>query len=168
MAKEEKTNVPVRNEGGSKSASLLHPIAEIERAFDRLLGKGWPSWGRWRDLPAMESLLQMESIRVPSLDVIDRDNEIVVRAEVPGIEKKDLSVSLTDNLLTIKGESGSEKKEEKGDYHREEISKSSFSRSVTLPGTVDASKTNASLKDGLLEITLPKLEASRRKNITVK
>ncbi|MGZ8983592.1 MAG: Hsp20/alpha crystallin family protein [Methylotenera sp.] len=85
----------------------------------------------------------------------------------PGIDKKDINISLTDNLLTIKGQTSSEKKEEKGDYYRHEISKSSFARSVSMPGAVDSSKTVASLKDGILEITLPKLESSKRRTITV-
>jgi HSP20 family protein len=106
-------------------------------------------------------------VRLPSLDVVDRDNEILVRAEIPGIDKKDLDISLTDNLLTIKGQSSSEKKEEKGDYHRQEISRSSFSRSVMLPGAVDASKASSTLKDGVLELTLPKMETSKRRSIKV-
>jgi len=91
----------------------------------------------------------------------------VVRAEVPGIDKKDLDISITDNLLTIKGEIRTEKTEEKGDFHRHEISTSSFARSVTLPGPVDASTANAALKDGILEITFPKPESSKRRNISV-
>lgn len=168
MAKEEKQTIPVKGNKEAKStASILHPIAEMERAFDRLFGRGWPSLWRWRETPSYEGLLELEGARPPNLDVIDRDNEILVRAEIPGIEKKDLSVSLTDNLLTIKGQTSTEKKEEKGDYHRHEISCSSFARSVTLPGMVDAAKTAASLKDGILEITLPKMESSKRRSITV-
>lgn len=166
MAKEEKQNIPVKTgkEMTRSVAPVLHPLTEMERLFDRYFGKSWPLLSRWQP----GSLLEEPELRMPSLDVIDRDNEIVVRAEVPGIDKNDLDISLTDNLLTIKGQSSSEKKEEKGDFYRREISSSSFSRSVTLPGTVDASKANAALKDGVLEITLPKVESSKRRNITVK
>jgi HSP20 family protein len=162
-------NIPVTGEKGTKSISpvLQHPIAEMERAFDRFFGRGWPSLWRSRDLPALDTLFEFEGQRLPSLDVVDRDNEIMVRAEVPGIEKKDLNISLTDNLLTIKGQTSSEKKEEKGDYYKREISSSSFARSFTLPSAVDASKVAASLKDGVLEITLPKMESSKRRNIPV-
>lgn len=144
-----------------------HPVADMERLFGRLLGQSWPSLISWPSTPLLGNLLEQAELRMPSLDVIDRDNEVVVRAEVPGIEKKDLDISLTDNLLTIKGQSSSEKKEEKGDYHRHEISRASFSRSVLLPGAVDSSKAIASLKDGILEITLPKVESSKRRNISV-
>ncbi len=121
-----------------------------------------------RGAPLFGNLFEEVDVRLPGLDVIDRDNEILVRAEVPGIEKKDLDISLTDNLLTVKGQSSSEKKEEKGDYHRHEISHSSFARSVTLPGMVDSTKAAAVMKDGILEITLPKMEPSKRRNIAVK
>ena len=171
MDTDNKGNIPVKTE--SKEATkiswpaLQHPIAEMERAFDRFFGRGWPSLRRWSDFPALDSLFEAEGLRMPSLDVVDRDNEVMVRAEIPGIEKKDISVSLADNVLSIKGQSRSEKKEEKGDYHRHEISSSSFARSITVPANVDASKTVANLKDGILEITLPKLESSKKRNIAV-
>lgn len=155
------------------TSTMRHPIAEMERAFDRFFGRGFPSLWRSRDLPIMDSLfgdslLEFNGQRLPNIDIVDRDTEILVRAEVPGVEKKDLTISLTDNLLTIKGESKTEKKEEKGDYHRREISSSSFARSFTLPGSVDSTKAAASMRDGVLEITLPKAESSKKRNIEVK
>lgn len=168
-------DVPVSKGKVTKSTSsvIRHPITEMERAFDRFFGRGFPSLWRGRDFPTIDSLFgdnlfEFSGQRLPNLDVVDRDNEIMVRAEVPGIEKKDLNISLTDNILTIKGQSRTEKKEEEGDYHKHEISSSSFARSLTLPGTVDVSKAAASLKDGVLEITLPKAESSKKRNITVK
>lgn len=174
--KQSKENVPITTskEPAKSEVPAIRPMTEMERTFtemehvfDRFFKKGWPSFWRWREMPMLENLFQMEGQRVPSLDVIDRDNEILVRAEIPGIEKKDLNISITGNLLTIKGQSASEVKEEKGDYHRHEISSFSFSRSVALPGEVDASKTDASLKNGILEITLPKVESSKRRTIAV-
>lgn len=170
MSKENTENIPVTtNKETAKGIwPAIHPIAEMERFFNHFFGHGRPSIGRWHDTLLQDNLFGFEGQRLPSLDVVDRDNEILVRAEIPGIEKKDLSISLTDNLLTIKGQSSSEEKEEKGDYHRHEISRFSFARSVALPGAVDASKMAASLKNGMLEINLPKLESSKRRNITVK
>ena len=171
MDTDNKGNVPVKTEGKETAKStwpaLQHPIAEMERAFDRFFGRNWPSVRRWGDYTALDNLFEAEGLRMPSLDVVDRDNEVLVRAEIPGIEKKDISVSLADNVLSIKGQSRSEKKEEKGDYHRHEISSSSFARSITVPANVDASKTVANLKDGILEVTLPKLESSKKRNIAV-
>jgi HSP20 family protein len=171
MNTDTKGNIPVttseKEPAKTSWPALQHPIAEMERAFDRFFGRNWPSVRRWGDFAALDNLFEAEGLRMPSLDVVDRDNEVLVRAEIPGIEKKDISVSLTDNLLTIKGQSSSEKKEEKGDYHRHEISSSSFARAVTVPASVDASKTVANLKDGILEIKLPKIESSKKRNIAV-
>ncbi|MDP1765585.1 MAG: Hsp20/alpha crystallin family protein [Methylotenera sp.] len=165
-----KGNIPVTTSGKDVAKSSrpgLHPIAEMEKAFDRFFGRRWPSLLNWSDTPAVDSLFEFEGHRLPSLDVIDRDSEVVVRAEIPGIDKKDINVSLADNVLTIKGQTSTESKEEKGDYYRHEISSSSFARSVTVPGTVDGSKVVANLKDGILEVKLAKTESSKRQNIQV-
>ncbi|AKH39333.1 Hsp20/alpha crystallin family protein [Nitrosomonas communis] len=181
MAEENKENIPVstNKEAAKKEAtkgevSAMRPatdiersFTEMERAFDRFFRRGWPSLWRWGGVPAWDNPFELEASHSPKLDVIDRDNEILVRAEIPGIEKEDLNISLTGNLLTIKGQCASDVKEEKGDYHRREISNFSFSRSVALPGEVDTAKTTASLKSGILEITLPKAESSKRRSITV-
>lgn len=165
-----KGNIPVTTSGKevAKGTSLgIHPIDSMERAFDRIFGRRWPSlWSR-NDTPVVDSLFEFEGLRIPSLDVIDRDDEVMVRAEIPGIEKKDINVSIADSVLTIKGETSAESKEEKGDYYRHEISSSSFARSVALPGNVDESKVVANLKDGVLEVKLPKAESSKRKTIAV-
>lgn len=168
-----KTSATKANSTKSAPSMIKHPIAEMERVFDRLFGRGFPSLWHGRDFPVMDSLfgdslMELNGQRLPNIDVVDRNNEILVRAEVPGVEKKDLSISLTDNLLTIRGQIQSESKQEDGDYHRREISSSSFARSFTLPGSVDSSKATASVKDGVLEINLPKAASSKKRNIAVK
>jgi HSP20 family protein len=167
-----KGNIPVTTSKKAVAKSnwpvLQHPIAEMERAFDRFFGShSWPSLRRWEDVPAFDNLFEFQGLRVPSLDVVDRDNEVLIRAELPGIDKKDINVSLSDNLLTIKGESSKGEKKEKGDYYRNEISSSSFARTVTVPSDIDISKTVANLKDGVLEIKLPKAATSKKHNISV-
>jgi HSP20 family protein len=153
-------------EGKGAWPALHHPVAEMERVIDRFFGRGLPSLWRWEDLPLIDNLFEAKGLRLPTLDVIDRYADILVRAEIPGVDKKDINVSVTDNVLTIKAQSSREK-EEKGDYYRREISSSSFARSVSLPGTVDASKSAANLREGILEITLPKEAPSRKLNIPV-
>jgi HSP20 family protein len=168
MDAQTKENIPVTTSNKSVAKSVwpsLHPITSMEKAFDRFFGRRWPSL--WSDTPTVDTLFEFEGLRMPSLDLIDRDNEIVVRAEIPGIEKKDIGISIADNVLTIKGQTSSENKEEKGDYYRHEISSSSFARSVSLPSNVDESKVTANLKDGILEVNLPKSESSKRKTIKV-
>jgi HSP20 family protein len=89
----------------------------------------------------------------------------MLRAEVPGVEKKDIDVSVTGNSVTIKGETKREEKEEKGEYYRSEISRAAFSRTLALPAQVDPERANASFKDGVLEITLPKVEKAKRRTL---
>ena len=136
------------------------PKEPVERLFDDFFGGQWLRPSAWeRMLPEMPAM--------PSVDVIDRDDEVVVRAEVPGYKKEDIEISVSDSSLTIKGETKTEEKEEKGDYYRCEISRGAFTRTVELPAAVDDSKAKASMKDGMLELTLPKLEKSKRHTITI-
>lgn len=166
MDTETKGNIPVTtNKNIAKNP--MSSIQDMERAFDRFFSRKLPALWHWNDTPAVDTLFEFEGQRLPSLDVIDRDSEVVVRAEIPGIDKKDINISLADNILTIKGQTKNETKEEKGDYFRHEISSSSFARSVSVPGSLDLSKAAANLKDGILEVTLPKVESSKRRSIAV-
>jgi HSP20 family protein len=103
----------------------------------------------------------------PKVDVIDREDEVLVRAELPGVEKQDVNVTLADDVMTIKAESQRETKEEKGELHRAEIYRGSFQRSFTLPGSVDESKAKATMKDGILEVVMPKVEKAKRTAVKV-
>jgi HSP20 family protein len=99
--------------------------------------------------------------------VIERDDAVIVKAELPGVDKKDIDVSVTSNTVTIKGSTSHEEKEEKGDYYRCEMSRGSYSRTLSLPADVDEGKAKAKLKDGILELTLPKVKKSKRQSIKV-
>ena len=104
---------------------------------------------------------------IPKMDVIDRDKEIIVKAELPGIEKEDIDISITHDRLLIKAQTRHEDKEESGDFVKQEIRCSEIYRSVQLPGEVDDSKVKTSFKNGLLKLTLPKQEGSHRRRIKV-
>lgn len=150
----------------SRPMRALSPFEEMDRLFESVLPRGWMrpfhmEWPRWGELAA-----PFEG-RMPKVDVIDRDEEVVVRAEVPGVEKEDLDVSVSDNAVTIKGQTKREEKEEKGDYYRCEISRGAFTRTVMLPGAVDADKAKAQFKDGVLELTLPKVEEAKRRTVRI-
>jgi HSP20 family protein len=93
---------------------------------------------------------------MPRIDVVDTDKEVRVSAELPGMDDKDIEVSLTGEVLTIKGEKKEEKEEKGKDYYRSERSYGSFLRTITLPIEVDTSKGEASFKKGVLKINLPK------------
>jgi len=105
---------------------------------------------------------------LPSLDVAETKNEVVVKAEVPGMDPKDIDISLSDGVLTIKGEKRQEKEEKEADYHLVERSYGSFIRSVQLPKEVKSDKISASYKDGILKISLPKSEEAKKKEIKIK
>jgi len=86
---------------------------------------------------------------------------------MPGIDKNDIEVSMSDNTVTIRGSTRKEEKEEKGEYYRCEISQGSYSRSMSLPAEVNIDKSEAKFKDGILELTLPKIERAKRRSIKV-
>lgn len=133
---------------------------EMNRLFDELFSDfdaGLPmAWGR----DARES---------PRVDVSETDNEVRVEAELPGVEEKDIEVSLYDGYVTIRGEREFDKEEKDKNYHRVERSFGSFERSLALPAEVDDATAEAVFKNGVLEIRLPKVNPSAgRKKIEVK
>ena len=101
------------------------------------------------------------------LDVYETDNAIVVKAAVPGVKPEDIEVTVTGDLLTIKGEFKSEQNEEKRNYVRQERRYGSFARQVTLPAGVDANACRANFENGLLTLELPKVEEAKAKSIKV-
>ena len=105
---------------------------------------------------------------VPPMDVSVEGDNILVRAELPGLRKEDVKVSLEHNLLTISGEKKEETQKEGNQYYFQERSYGAFSRSVELPTTVDAKKITATFKDGVLHVTLPKSEEAKPRQIEVK
>jgi HSP20 family protein len=128
---------------------------EMDRLFDRFLEPVWsevPALGEWE----------------PKVDVAETKDAITVKAEVPGVEQKDISISLQDNVLTIKGEKEEEKEEKDKRYHRVERSYGAFTRAMRLPAAVDAGKAAASFKDGVITITLPKAPEAKGTSIPVK
>ena len=128
---------------------------ELDRLFDRLTEM------KWDDLPALGDW-------TPSMDISETKDSLVAKVEAPGMEEKDIQISLQENLLTIKGEKKQEREEKDERYHRVERSYGSFIRTIRLPVAVDASKVGASFKNGLLTVTLPKTPASKGTMIPIK
>ncbi|MDI9570758.1 MAG: Hsp20/alpha crystallin family protein [Pseudomonadota bacterium] len=100
---------------------------------------------------------------VPSLDIRENDKEITIKAELPGMDEKDVELLLTDNALTIKGEKKEEKEEQGKDYCHMECIYGSFQRVVPLPEGIDMKKAEAEFKKGILSITLPKTDIAKVK-----
>lgn len=157
--------------GGKEVAPLapvhaMAPFEEMERMLDSFLRRSWMR--PWRfDWPALPEIADAIAGRIPKVDVIDQEAEVLVRAEVPGVEKKDLNISVGEDTVTIKGSSRREAEETKGDYYRHELATGAFSRTVGLPAAVDGAKAKAAFKDGILELTLPKVEKAKRHSVTV-
>jgi len=105
---------------------------------------------------------------MPAVDVSETGKKIVVKAEVPGMDAKDIDISLNGRVLTIKGEKRDEHKEEGENYHRVERRYGTFSRTFELPADVDANKVKATYKDGVLKLELPKTKEQSVKKIEVK
>lgn len=126
----------------------MRPFEGMDRLFDRFFDED----GGW----------------TPSVDVSETDKEIHVEAEIPGMNPKDINVSLHDGVLTLHGERKHEHEEKDENFHRIERSYGSFSRSFRLPAEVDADKVEADYKDGVLKIRLPKTKESSVKKIEVK
>jgi HSP20 family protein len=139
-------------------------------------------WDPFRELDTLqdrmnrmfdESLFRLrptrgEALWSPSVDIYEDNNHIVVRAELPDMNEKDVDVSIENNMLTLKGEKKLEREEKKDNYHLIESSWGSFSRSFNLPSTVDADKAEAKFEKGVLRISLPKKEEAKPKQIKVK
>ncbi len=104
----------------------------------------------------------------PVVDVAETESDIIVKAEIPGIDPNDIDISITGDILTLKGEKKEEKENTGKCYHRVESSYGSFKRVINLPASVDVDKVKAEGKNGILEITLPKNEESKAKKINVK
>ena len=100
-------------------------------------------------------------------DVYEEADDIVVKADLPGLAKEDLTISIQDHLLTIRGEKKSEEKIQQQDYYRSERSYGAFTRVVELPQRVQAEKAKATLLNGVLEIRLPKTEEAKKNQISV-
>lgn len=166
MGKKEATESTGKEVRKATPGHVLSPWEEMERMFgglfprNRLRPRDW-EWPSWAEMSAMVEA------KMPKLDIVERDNEVFVRAELAGVDKKDIDVSVSDNTITIKGCTKKETQEEKGDYFRSEITQGSFSRTAALPCDVDGKRARANFTDGILELTIPKLEASRRHAVKV-
>jgi len=104
----------------------------------------------------------------PVVDIVEDDNEYLIKAELPEVKKEDVKVTVQDDVLTISGERMFEKEEKGRKYHRMERAYGSFARSFTLPEDADGEKVAAEFKDGVLKVHLPKSEQAKPKSIEVK
>jgi len=151
---------------------------EFERMldrFDQMIGDWWgrpfpslspsfPSLMR----PSRALMSEAFSLRAPAVDLYEGDQEVVIKAEVPGMDKGDLKIEMTDSMLTISGEKKKEENIKEEAYTYSERSYGSFTRSLQLPCAVKSDKAKATFKNGVLEVKLPKTEEAKKRHVTVK
>ncbi len=135
-------------------------VSRLRREMDRL----------WEDYfgSGRRALQPLQGEFAPAVDVKETADQIVVKAEVPGIDAKDINISVTGDVLTIKGEKKSEREEKDENYHVVERSYGSFSRSLVLPAAADLDKIEAKYDKGVLTVTCPKKEEVKPKAIEIK
>ena len=109
----------------------------------------------------------MEGEWMPTIDIAETENDIVVTAELPGVEQENVDITIADGVLTLKGEKKEEQEVKKENYHRIERNYGSFQRSISLPAGVQSDKAKAAYKDGVLRITMPKTEEVKPKQIKI-
>jgi len=128
---------------------------EMDRFFDRVWDRDWfdPS--------------QLIEDYAPPLDMIESDQEIVVTVDVPGMEAKDIHVTVRDNVLILRGEKRTEKERKEDKTYRMERTFGAFTRHIALPVPVDSNKVNAAVQNGVLKVTLPKTAAAKGMEVPV-
>jgi HSP20 family protein len=133
-------------------------LMALQQRVNRLFEEAFPSeraelsWTAW----------------TPAVDVYEDTEAILIEADLPGLTKEDVKVSLENNVLTIHGERKLSREDKRDNYHRVERAYGSFTRSFTLPSNVDAQRIGAEFKDGVLRLQLPKREEAKPKQIEVK
>jgi HSP20 family protein len=141
---------PFRRGGGG----FWDPLSEVNRMFDDVFG------GLMRR-PGGQQRTQQLTEWAPAVDVLQRDGDLVVRAELPGVRPEDVDITLQNRVLTISGERREEQEEERGGYYVRERRRGSFSRSMTLPEGVDEDRIRARYDNGVLEVTIEGAAAVR-------
>ncbi|RME93221.1 MAG: Hsp20/alpha crystallin family protein [Verrucomicrobia bacterium] len=148
------SRLPVR-----RAEVVDHPLARLHEELDRVFedvfrGFGLPAWRPFWSAPVWEGFR-------PSVDISENRKGYTIRVEVPGVEKEDLSVTVEDDTLVIAGEKKQEKEEDEGGYHCVERSYGAFRRLISLPADADQDKLEARFRNGVLTITIPKVEGAR-------
>jgi len=157
-----KQNVSVRNGND-------FPLSSLQRRMNRVFDDFFGDFGDINFAP-LRALSGTGSEFVPRMDVSDTDKEIMITAELAGIDEKDVDITLQDDVLTIRGEKKVQRDENEKSYHLVERSSGTFSRSIALPAEIEQDKIEATFKKGVLTIRLPKqpVEESKAKKIEIK
>jgi HSP20 family protein len=167
------TKLPTRTEARAGETAEWRPLAHLQREIDRL----FDDFGRWRR-PVGRTVFDVEPFwhgeltfgKAPAVDIAEREKDYEITAELPGMDEKNVDVKFADGVLTIKGEKREEKEEKKKNYYLSERRYGAFQRSFQVPDGVEADKIEASFKDGVLTVVLPKSAEAQKseKKITIR
>jgi len=148
-----------KNEQKSALQKYTSQFEDMERMFNDFFQQRFfaPSWMPRIKFPDLTDVST-------SVDMFEEGDALVIKAEIPGMKKEEISIDFTGDVVTISGEKKSEEKTERKDYYRVERSFGSFSRKLQLPVEIQIDKATASFKDGVLEIRMPKSEAAKQKS----
>ncbi len=139
--------------------SPFREMARMQREMEEMFDRFFPGW-LWER--------ERERAWAPAVDMIDRKDEIVLRADLPGLEQKDIEVTVQDGMVTIRGERKEEKEEKAEDYYYCERSFGAFARTLPLPSGVDAERVTATFKNGVLEVHVPKAKEAKGRKVEIK
>ena len=137
----------------------LRELTNLKREMDKM----WEDFFGGRGITAAE-----EGAWAPSIDISETKDELIVKAELPGMEAKDIDISITGDVLTIKGERKQESEEKDENYHRIETRYGAFCRMIRLPMAIETEKVTASYEKGILKLVMPKKEEVKPKQIEIK
>jgi len=162
---------PAAAPGVRRTPSLWQPFDSLRDEVDRIFDEFTRGFG---GLPIGRRMLEMEplwrgetALAAPAIDVVEKENEYQIAAELPGIDEKDIQVEVADDVLTIRGEKKEEKEEKDKNYHLTERRYGTFQRSFQLPSGVDQEKIAARFETGVLTLTLPKTVEAQKKARTI-
>jgi HSP20 family protein len=144
----------------TEPAARIPVMRDMDRWFEDFFGRPFPS--------IMPRFAIQEAEFIPAIDIYEEGNDVIVKAELPGMKKEDIDISLSEDTITLSGEKKAEHKIEKRGFYRYESSYGSFCRSMTLPSDVQPEKVKAEFKNGVLEVRMPKTEEAKKKERKIK
>jgi HSP20 family protein len=156
----------VTGKGSGSVARISKPFLGMEEFIENLFSRPWMEPLAWRR-PLLAELEGFE-MKFPRIDIVDRDSELLVRAELPGVRKEELEITIADDFLTLTVHREVSEKEESVQYYRAEMARGAMERTIPLPVDVIGNKAKAELKDGILELVIPKATKISRHKVEVR
>lgn len=145
---------------------MSKPLLGMEELIENLFSRPWMEPLGWRR-PLLAELEGFE-MKFPRIDMVDRDSDLLVRAELPGVKKEELEITIAEDFLTIAVHREVSEKEESENFYRAEMARGAMERSIPLPVSVLGDKAKAELKDGILELVIPKTTKVSRHTVSVR